>query len=156
MGFSVTGFIIAVILFAPNLIILKFPPENAPEGATDASILFVVLERIGQVGCLVLLSVLKDNFKQLTLNVWLVLMFVCIIVYYCLWIRYIVLGHQFSLLFKPLAMIPIPMAIFPVLAFAAAAMVGRSIWLGIAVVLLAIGHFVNSWHTYKAAEQTRS
>ncbi len=149
MGFSITGFIIAAVIFAPNLLFIKFPPKNAPEGLKDAGIVFVVLERAGQAGCLVLLSILKDNFNGLTLNVWFVLMIICIIAYYCLWIRYILVGRTFALLFQPLAGIPVPMAIFPVLAFAFAALLGRSVCLGVAVIILAMGHFANSWHTYK-------
>jgi hypothetical protein len=149
MGFSITGFIIASVIFAPNLLFFRFPPKDAPEGLKDAGIVFVILERAGQAGCLVLLSILKDNFSGLTLNVWFVLLIICIIAYYCLWIRYIVLGYAFALLFQPLVGIPVPMAIFPVLAFAFAAVLGRSVWLGVAVILLAIGHFVNSWKTYK-------
>jgi hypothetical protein len=41
------------------------------------------------------------------------------------------------------------MAIFPVFAFGFAALWGKSIYLGLAVIILAIGHFVNSWYTYK-------
>lgn len=43
----------------------------------------------------------------------------------------------------------IPMALFPIFAFGFASLWGKSIYLGVFVVLLAIGHFVNSWHTYK-------
>ena len=149
MGFSITGFIIAAIIFAPNLFMIKFPPKNTPEGLKDAGLLFVILERAGQAGCIILLLISKDNFAHLTVNVWFVLMALCIIIYDCLWIRYIARGHEFALLFQPFACIPIPMAVFPVFAFAFAAIIGRSIWLGIAVILLAAGHFVNSWHTYQ-------
>jgi hypothetical protein len=76
-------------------------------------------------------------------------MVLCIIAYYSLWIRYVIKGKDFSLCFKPLGLLPIPMAIFPVFAFGFAALWEKSIYLGLAVIILAIGHFVNSWHTYK-------
>jgi len=150
MGFSISGLLIAAIIFAPNLVIIVFPPKNIPLELKDAGILFTILERIGQIGCIILLCISKDNFSTLSINIWFVLMTICILAYYYLWLRYIIKGQDFSLLFKPLAFIPIPMAIFPVLAFAMAAILGQSIWLILAVLSLAIGHIPNSWHTYKS------
>jgi hypothetical protein len=149
MGFSIIGLLIAVFIFLPNVLFIIFPPKNVPDGLKDAGIVFTVLERIGQAGCLVLLVMSKENYQDVIINRWFVLMVLCIIAYYCLWIRYVVKGHYFSLAFMPVLLLPIPMAIFPVLAFVFAALWGKSIFLGSAVVLLAIGHFVNSWHTYK-------
>jgi hypothetical protein len=154
MGFSFAGFIIAAAVFAPNLLFIFFPPGNVPEGLKDKGAFFTVLERLGQAGCIVLLLISRDSFSSLSVNLWFLLMAFCIVAYYCLWIRYIALGRGFYLLFKPHAMIPVPMAVFPVLAFAFAAVLGRSVWLGIAVILLAIGHIANSLHTYKLVKKT--
>lgn len=149
MGFSITGSLIAAFIFLPNLLFIIFPPENVPEGLKDAGILFTVLERAGQAGCLVILVLSKNNYISLRNDIWFILMVLCVIFYYGLWARYAVKGHDFSLGFKPLLFLPIPMAVFPVFAFGFAAIWGKSVYLGMAVVLLAIGHFVNSWHTYK-------
>lgn len=149
MGFSITGLLIAIFIFIPNLLLIIYPPKNVPDVLNDAGILFNVLERIGQVGCLLLLSTSKNNYQNISIDVWFVLMILCTIFYYSLWIRYVVKGQIFLLLFKPLIFLPIPMAIFPVLAFAFAALWGKSIYLGILVIFLALGHFANSWHTYK-------
>lgn len=149
MGFSIIGSLIAVLIFLPNLLFIIFPPKNVPAKLKDAGTIFTVLERIGQAGCLVILGISKENYQNVNIDIWFILMVLCLILYYGLWIRYVVKGHDFSLAFKPFLFVPIPMAIFPVLAFGFAALWGKSIYLGIAVVLLAIGHFVNSWHTYK-------
>lgn len=149
MGFSITGVLIAVFIFLPNVLFIIFPPKNVPDGRMDAGIVFSVLERIGQAGSLVILTISKENYQNARLDIWFVLMALCVIAYYGLWIRYVVKGHDFLLGFKPLGYLPIPMAVFPVSAFGFAALWGRSIYLGIAVVLLAVGHFANSWHTYQ-------
>ncbi len=149
MEFSIIGLSIGVLIFLPNLLYIVFPPKNVPEGLKDAGIIFTLLERIGQVGCLAILIMSKANYENIRIDIWFVLMVLCIILYYSLWIRYVVKGQVFSLCFKPLLFLPIPMAIFPVFAFGFAAIGGKSIYMGIAVVLLALGHFVNSWHTYK-------
>ncbi len=148
MGFSVAGFLIALAILIPNLLVWLFPPEKVPEGLKDSGFIFTLLERTGQIGCLLLLCISKDSFSPLTVNPPFVLMVLCILAYYSLWTRYVVKGRRFSLLFEPFKFIPIPMAVLPVLAFAFAAMLGESLWLGAAVVFLAAGHFANSWHTY--------
>lgn len=149
MGFSFIGLLIAIFIFFPNILFVIFPPKNIPDNLKDAGYIFTLLERIGQVGCLVILTMSNDNFKNISINIWFVLMAICIIFYYGLWIRYVIKGHEFSLAFKPLMFIPIPMAVFPVFAFGFAALWGKSIYLIVAVAILAIGHFVNSWNTYK-------
>jgi len=149
MGFSIIGLLLAVSIYLPNLLFIIFPPKNVPDGLKDAGIIYTVLVRIGQAGCLVLLVISKDNYLNVSIDIWFILMAICILAYYSLWIRYVIKGHAFSLAFKPLVFLPIPMAIFPVFAFGFAALWGKSIILGIVVALLAIGHFVNSRHTYK-------
>ncbi len=155
MGFSITGILIAAFIFSPNLIFVVFPPKNVPEGLKDAGILFTAMERAGQAGCLVILVISKANFQNLPLNIWFILMALCVISYYCLWTRYAVKGQDFLLAFKPFLFLPIPMAVLPVLAFGFAAIWGNSIYLGSAVVLLAAGHFTNSWNTYKLLLQNQ-
>jgi hypothetical protein len=147
MGFSLTGTIIVAVILAPNLLMLLAPPKNMPEGMKDKGAIFTVLECIGQAGCFVLPVISKGWFEGRGANVWFILAALCAAAYWCLWIRYAV-RRDFALLFSPLWFIPLPMAVFPVLAFALLAVWGAHVWLGAAAALLAAGHFVNSWHTY--------
>jgi hypothetical protein len=149
MGFSPTGLLLAVILLLPNILVLLLPPRNLPVGLKDAGIIFTVLERIGQAGMVITLILSKDNFQGRAFDIWEMLMIICIAAYYFLWLRYAVKGHDFTLLWKPFAFIPIPMAIFPAAAFGFAALWGKSRYLGAAVIAFALGHFANSWHSYK-------
>ncbi len=152
MGFSFIGTLIAILILLPSsLFFIRFPPKNIPADLTDLGGVYTVLERIGQVGCLTVLVMSKENFQGMKINIWTLLMMLCIIVYYCLWIRYVVKGQEYNWLWKPLFFIPIPLAIFPVCAFAFAALWGKSGWLGIAVIVLAMGHITTSWHSYKCA-----
>lgn len=149
MGFSLLGTLMALIILAPSLLIIKFPPKNITIGVRDAGFVYILLERVGQLGCIGILAISKDNFQQVKFGVIAAFIVLFIVVYYGLWIRYIVKGRQYKLLWEPLGFIPIPMAVLPVCAFGLAAVWGKSIWLSIAVVCLAIGHLANSWHSYK-------
>lgn len=149
MGFSLIGTILAMSIFAPNLLMIKFPPKNVPNNIKNEGIIHTLLERIGQVGCIGILVTSRDHFQNLKFNLWAVLIALSIAAYYCLWIRYVVKGQDYKLLWEPVWYIPIPMAVFPVCAFGFAAVWGNSIWLGIAAVCFAIGHFANSWQSYR-------
>lgn len=137
--------IVAAIL-APNILMIMLPPRNVPEGIKDAGALFIVLERLGQAGCFILPVISRDYFLRGP-DVFFFLMAVFIAAYWALWVRY-AFGREFKLLFMTLFFIPVPMAVFPVMAFAFAALWGRSPWLGIAAAFLAVGHIVNSLHSY--------
>lgn len=149
MGFSLIGTLIALSIFAPNLLMIKFPPNHVPVHLTSEGLMYTLLERVGQVGCIGILVISKDNFQDLKFSVWLLLIIISIASYYYLWIRYVVMGQKYTLLWEPLMRIPIPMAVFPVCAFGFAAIWGKSIGLGIVVIVFSIGHFKNSWNSYQ-------
>jgi hypothetical protein len=75
-------------------------------------------------------------------------MLTCIVIYYGLWFRYIRSGQEFSSLWRSFLLIPIPLAVIPVCAFGFAALWARSLWLGTASVILAIGHITVNWISY--------
>jgi hypothetical protein len=149
MGFSLTGLLMTVVILLPNLFVVFLPPKNMQSKLKDAGTFVTVIERIGQIGCFLLPVFSKGYIESADFNIWLIIALVCAALYYGLWIRYAI-KRDVALLLTPLAFIPIPMAVFPVLAFAAAAVWIQSIWLGVASVVLAIGHFANSWVSYKS------
>lgn len=149
MGFSWVGTAISIVMILPSIIFFTaFPPVNMPVGLREAPVVFTILEKIGQAGCFGLLALSKDRLRLDRVNIWAVLMLVCIAVYYGLWLRYISAGREFSSLWTPFLGIPIPLAVIPVLAFGFAALWGRSLWLGAASVILAIGHITVTWVSY--------
>ncbi len=150
MKFSLAGLLISLAILAPNLLMILLPPKEVPSGAKDAGPVFTILERLGQAGCFVLPMLVGASFNGRALDLWFVLMAFCVMVYWALWVRYATNGRGFRLLFEPVLGIPMPMAVFPVLAFGFAAAWGRSVWLGAAVIALAIGHLANSWRAWKA------
>lgn len=149
MGFSVTGTIIAAAMLLPNLFYLFFPPQNVPQGKRDAGLFFTILERAGEVALIVFLVISHDAFANKGINVWAILMVVCIAVYYGLWLRYFLKGRQSALLTKPLLAFPVPMAVFPVFAFAFAGVWGNSFLLLAAAAAFALGHIPNCLHNAK-------
>jgi len=139
------GTLIASAVLLPNLLLVAFPPRNdLPQ--PKVGFVFVALERAGQLGCLVLLIFAPGEFSQ---PIWGVLVAASIALYWGLWSRYLS-SRDARALFAPFGIIPIPMAVFPVLAFAFAAAWAASLSLAAATAVLAVGHLTVSWKSYRA------
>jgi hypothetical protein len=158
MSLSLPGLLIVLAILAPNLLMFLLPPKGMPSDLKDAGPAFTVMERIGQAGCFVLPALLGGGLNGRACGLWLPLIGACVLVYWALWARYAWRGHTFRLLFEPVLGIPVPMAVVPVAAFGLEAVRTRSVWLGAAVLLLAVGHLANSWNTWRwilAGERSR-
>ena len=149
MGFSLVGLLIGLAILAPNALLAIAAPRGGVPTAGSAGIVFTALERAGQIGCLVLLAVTPALPTP-----WLIPTAASIAIYWALWGRYL-RARDFALLYAPLWRIPIPMALLPVLALAAATLNAWSPWLALATAALAIGHLANSWHVYREIAATR-
>ncbi len=128
MGFSLTGLVIVAVIFLPNLLLLPFPPRGPQPEAAPAPLVFRIMERIGQAVCVAVPPLSGPTFAAAHVDdPWFVLMLACIAGYELLWVRYLVGGRTYALLFGPLGVVPMPMALRPVLAFAFAAAWSRSL-----------------------------
>lgn len=150
MSFSIIGTVIAVLILFPSIIFYTiFPPKSPSVKIKEVSSIFTVFERIGQVACLLLLIMSGNSMRLDNINVFAILMIICIVIYYFLWIRYIIDGRDTRIMLRPFLFVPIPGAVFPVCAFAFAALWGNVILLSISSLILGIGHFTVSLNTYK-------
>ncbi|OMF85008.1 hypothetical protein [Paenibacillus sp. FSL R7-0337] len=148
MGLHALGFIISLLVLLPNLIFLFFPPRSIPGSLDSAPLIFTLLERAGQITCLMMPILFGRLISAQTLGVSAVLMALCLLVYYGGWVRYFRSGRAFTALFKPWLGIPVPMAVFPALYFLLLGVWLQS-WLFIVpACLFAAGHLVNSWSVY--------
>lgn len=151
------GGLITLAVLLPNLLMLTLPPEAIPpvpgKKARRMRIMEVI-ERIGQAGSFLIpffypLPVLQEASVDA-----LAVMALALVFYYTGWARYALKGHRFVLLFAPLFGVPLPMAVSPVIYFAAAA-VFLSAWpLAIAAALLAAGHLYVSRGEWQRCQNT--
>lgn len=141
MGFSLPGLLIALAILAPSFLLFPFPPTGAPDPAPRTSVIAGVLERVGQVGCLVLAVIVSPRPGH---PIWLVVLLALLSFYYVLWGRYLAGGRRFGLLYEPLGPIPVPLALAPVLAFLAASFWLHNWFLTAAAIVLGVGHITVS------------
>jgi len=157
VGFSWIGLVFSLADGDPSLLLVLFPPRDPPSSAlAPVPRSLTVLERIGQASCLVIPPL--STSLQRRIDLWLVLAAACYCIYLGLWGRYVLRGRRRVMLLRSWARIPIPLAVFPVLTFAFAAVWARSPWLAGATVILAAGHLPATWITAKQqlAESARA
>ncbi|HVN48470.1 MAG TPA: hypothetical protein VMU30_06560 [Bacteroidota bacterium] len=145
------GGIFSLLILFPNLLFLFFPPkinEHESDSSNKFSIIILV-ERIGQAGCFVLPFLYRLNISSASNRVMIVLMAILLIFYYVCWIRYYIKDRGVEWFYRPMFGMMLPMAVLPVLYFFLASLVLQSMWLLIAVILLAIGHLTESWRQYR-------
>jgi hypothetical protein len=148
MGFHIRGLAIFILLMLPNLLFLLFPPKNVPEGFKPSSPVVEVLEQAGRAACFLLPVLFGRMIAERSISFVPLLMAVCLIAYYACWILYFLNGRAYPDLFKPLGILPIPMAVFPALF-----LILLGVWVESALFLtpalvFSAAHLWVSWNTY--------
>lgn len=140
LGFSYIGLVFLCCLFIPNIFYGLHPPKD-PLKIKENKIL-LALERTGQVLCTVLVLIFDDfNIHQINLwTVWLGIALLLMILYLLCWGRYFLGKHVSRDFHRPFLGIPLPLAVLPVAAVFLLSIYGKVLWLGIASVILGIGH----------------
>jgi len=140
MGFSYIGLIYVLMITIPNLVWLKFKPENY--STENENKVLVWFERIGQtLVTFVVLSFSDFNFQTFSFwYIFLILSFAIMILYEIWWIRYFCSKRRLKDFYSSILRIPLAGATLPIAGFLLLGIYGQNIWLIISVVILAIGH----------------
>jgi uncharacterized membrane protein YhaH (DUF805 family) len=140
LGFSYVGFIFLLCLFVPNIIYALRLPKDRKKYVENPVLLG--FERIGQVAC-TLFVLIFNNYDPKTIDFWLgwlLLAAIALLLYLGAWFRYFQGGGKEPDFYRPLLGIPLPLATLPVFAVFMIAIYGKVLPLGIAVIILAVGH----------------
>lgn len=141
-GFSYVGLIYLIMLMVPNIIWSRNLPEGYAEHAGNEDRRLLIMERIGEVSvsCIVLIF---SDFNIRTDSpwcVWLPVSFAFMVMYELYWIRYFRSSRTMADMYSSFMGIPVAGATLPVIAFGLLAVYGLNPILGIAVLILGIGH----------------
>lgn len=149
------GGLITLAVLLPNLLILLFPPREVPPQSAQQDNRYRVMkivERLGQAGTFLIpffypLPPLRESSVDA-----LAVMALALLFYYSGWVRYLSKGHRFVLLYAPFLTVPLPMAVAPIIYFAAAAVFLGSWPLAGAALVLAVGHIYISDQAWKRCQ----
>lgn len=140
LGFSYIGLIFLCCLFIPNILYGLHPPKDNLK--IEENKILLTFERIGQVLCTILVLIFDDfNIHKIDLwTIWLGIAFILMVLYLLCWGRYFLGDHVSRDFYRPFLGVPLPLAILPVAAVFLLSVYGKVIWLGIAAIILGIGH----------------
>ena len=140
-GFSYVGLIYLLMLFIPNILWSRMRPVDFCDAGQENPIL-LAMERIGEisVSCLVLIFTDFNLRPWSDRSWWLVASFTVMVLYEIYWIRYFLSERTMKDQFSSLLGIPVAGASLPIIAFLLLSVYGANPLLGIATVILGIGH----------------
>lgn len=141
-GFSFVGLTFLIMLFAPNLLWVKYPPKDYEKYSKNENKLLLNLERAGQVSVTILSLFCGVAFS---LNPILLIGIFLMILYELYWIRYFKSSRTMEDMYKSLFLIPLPGAVLPVFAFLLLGICSNNILLIVSSIVLGIGHIGIHW-----------
>lgn len=141
-GFSYVGLIFLAMLMIPNWVWTKNQPEDYDKYVINENKILLVFERIGEVTVSALCLIFSDfNIGVISVwSIWLLAAFLLMTLYEIYWIRYFMSSKTMEDFYSSILGIPVAGATLPVAAFFLLAIYGKNIFLGIAVIILGIGH----------------
>jgi hypothetical protein len=147
--FHPLSLIIPALVLTPNLIYAIKPPFNVPSDRPKEPVVLVILERLGLAGCLIT-PVFYSIYSAGTFEIFVVVgMGLMLAIYYYCWLRYFRHDRNYIYLFSPLFIIPVPLAISPVVYFMLSSIILHSLPLFLASLVLASGHIPVSLISYR-------
>lgn len=153
-GFSYVGLIYLVMLMLPNMIWTKNKPKDYEKYVGNENRILSGMERAGEVlvSCLVLIFSDFNIGRWSGWSFWLILSFALLVFYEIFWIRYFKSEKTMKDFYSSLLGVPVAGATLPVAAFLVLALYGKNVLLGVAVVILGIGHIgIHLMHRREAA-----
>lgn len=136
IAFSPLGLALALAVLLPTFLLVTFPARTPIPSAVVPRGLRLV-ESTGQALCV---AVPVLTAPGALVWGWCVPAGLALAAYYVLWVRYLVRDRDTWSLYRPLGPLPVPMAVFPVLAFLGGAAWLSNPWIALAAVVLAAGH----------------
>lgn len=135
--------LIPLVPLLPNIFLVIFPPRKITK-KKEEPLVFVVLERFGQLGIFLIPVFYPLRLNGLALS----LMVLAMTFYYLCWARFFIKGREERYLFLPLWKIPVPMAVIPVFYFTFASIVLNSRLAFFAAIIFAVGHLSITHRSY--------
>lgn len=149
VGFSWIGIIIFVLPMLINIIYAIIPPVNAPQEPARVNKIIEFVEQATRILYMLAICFLVSQKKIDYGSLWLYMGIVFLVLYYMVWMRYFLGGRDVVLLSKSFCLIPMPLAVFPVLYFLCAAIWLHNIPAAIIMILFGIAHNIVSYSSFR-------
>ena len=136
MAFNPWGLLFTLLAVLPSMLMLFFPAtDSSKPGQENASLMLI--ERIGQIALTILPSL---TYAPSPVNALLYAALAIALINAGLWARFYLKGRAYTLLYAPLWILPVPMAILPTACFFLFGLWAQSVLVCVCALFFAIGH----------------
>lgn len=136
-GFSLVGLVFLIMLFVPNVLWSKSPPDDYEKYSKNEHKILLAFERIGEVLVSALALFCGVDFK---FDIILIIAFTLMIIYELYWLNYFKSSKTMNDMYDDFCRIPLPGATLPVVSFFLLGICADNILLIISSIILAVGH----------------
>lgn len=149
LSFSWVGLVIFALPMLINIAYAAFPPNEKVEQAAAVTRWIEMVEQISRIAYLLAITFLVSRESIKLRSAWLCLAALFLLLYYIVWIRYFASGRDIALLNRPFLLVPMPLAVFPVLYFLCAAAWLHNIPATIMMVIFGAAHLTVSVQSFR-------
>ena len=122
IAFSWVGLVIFALPMLINIAYTAFPPAGEPAAPAPVKRWVEATEQVSRIAYLAAIVLLVSERPLSASSPWLYGAAGFLVLYYIVWIRYFASGRDIALLRRPFLLVPMPLAVFPVLYFLCAAL----------------------------------
>lgn len=141
VSFSWVGLVVFALPMLINIAYVMFPPAGEAKPPAPVTHWVEIVEQVSRIAYLLAVTLLVSRRPVSWRSAWLFLAAVFLILYYAVWIRYFALGREIALLKRAFLLVPMPLAVFPVLYFLCAAVWLHNVPAVILMVIFGTAHW---------------
>ena len=148
VSFSWIGLVIFALPMLINIAYVMFPPAGKAEQTTAVTHWIEIVEQISRIAYLFAVMLLVNRETLSFRSVWFSLAAVFLVLYYAVWLRYFMGGREIALLSRSFLLVPMPLAVFPVLYYLCAAIWLHNLPAAIMMVIFGAAHIAVSLQSF--------
>ena len=149
VSFSWIGLVIFALPMLINIAYVMFPPAGKAKQTAAVTHWVEIVEQISRIAYLFAVTLLVSRENLSFRSVWFSLAAVFLVLYYAVWLRYFMGGREISLLSRSFLLVPMPLAVFPVLYFLCAAIWLHNLPAAIIMVIFGAAHLAVSLQSFR-------
>ena len=149
VSFTWLGPVVFALPMLINIAYVLFPPAGKAEQTAAVTHWVELVEQGSRIAYLLAITLLVSREPVRLQSIWLCLAALFLILYYAVWLRYFLGGREIALLRHAFLLVPMPLAVFPVLYFLCAAVWLHNLPAGILMLIFGAAHLTVSIQSFR-------
>ena len=152
LSFSWIGLIVFALPMLINIAYVLLPPTDKAPHAAPVTRWVEYVEKGSRIAYLLAIVLLVNRLPVSWRSAWLMLAALFLLLYYAVWLRYFAGGRKTELLRRAFLLVPLPLAVFPVLYYLCAAIWLHNVPAVIIMLIFDAAHITVSLQSFRKEE----